>query len=76
MVGDLLALQVQFSLPSGSYATVALRQITGTDMGKRSMKVRVSSCLLERMKRPYRNTDTGLFFVDILALFEGIYSRR
>ncbi|VDM73502.1 unnamed protein product [Strongylus vulgaris] len=38
MVGDLMALQVQFSLPSGCYATVALRQITGTDMGKRSMK--------------------------------------
>ncbi|EYC32609.1 hypothetical protein Y032_0003g1687 [Ancylostoma ceylanicum] len=43
MVGDLLALQVQFSLPSGSYATVALRQITGTDMGKRSMKIHAES---------------------------------
>ncbi|KIH44819.1 hypothetical protein ANCDUO_25149 [Ancylostoma duodenale] len=43
MVGDLLALQVQFSLPSGSYATVALRQITGTDMGKRSMKIHSES---------------------------------
>ncbi|PIO72099.1 hypothetical protein TELCIR_05982 [Teladorsagia circumcincta] len=39
MVGDFMALQVQFSLPSGCYATVALRQITGTDMGKNSMKV-------------------------------------
>ncbi|WKY06400.1 hypothetical protein Q1695_006528 [Nippostrongylus brasiliensis] len=39
MVGDLMALQVQFSLPSGCYATVALRQITGTDMGKHSMKI-------------------------------------
>lgn len=38
MVGDLMALQVQFGLPSGCYATVALRQITGTDMGKQSMK--------------------------------------
>lgn len=41
MVGDLMALQVQFGLPSGCYATVALRQITGTDMGKQSMKVSV-----------------------------------
>ncbi|VDO61832.1 unnamed protein product [Haemonchus placei] len=39
MVGDFMALQVQFSLPSGCYATVALRQITGTDMGKNSMKI-------------------------------------
>ncbi|ETN80633.1 tRNA pseudouridine synthase D [Necator americanus] len=39
MMGDLMAMQVQFSLPSGCYATAALRQITGTDMGKRSMKV-------------------------------------
>nr|CDJ85894.1 Pseudouridine synthase domain containing protein [Haemonchus contortus] len=30
---------LQFSLPSGCYATVALRQITGTDMGKNSMKI-------------------------------------
>uniref|UniRef100_A0A1I7T5X3 TRUD domain-containing protein n=1 Tax=Caenorhabditis tropicalis TaxID=1561998 RepID=A0A1I7T5X3_9PELO len=36
--GPLLALQIQFSLISGSYATVALREITGTDMGKKSMK--------------------------------------
>ncbi|KHJ75632.1 tRNA pseudouridine synthase D [Oesophagostomum dentatum] len=43
MVGDLMALQVQFSLPSGCYATVALRQITGTDMGKRSMKIHSES---------------------------------
>uniref|UniRef100_A0A183G684 TRUD domain-containing protein n=1 Tax=Heligmosomoides polygyrus TaxID=6339 RepID=A0A183G684_HELPZ len=42
MVGDLMALQVQFGLPSGCYATVALRQITGTDMGKQSMKMKLS----------------------------------
>ncbi|CAJ0579685.1 unnamed protein product, partial [Mesorhabditis spiculigera] len=32
------ALRIAFSLPSGTYATVALRQITGFDMGKQSMK--------------------------------------
>ncbi|KAK6748486.1 hypothetical protein RB195_001231 [Necator americanus] len=43
MMGDLMAMQVQFSLPSGCYATAALRQITGTDMGKRSMKIHAES---------------------------------
>ncbi|UMM35475.1 hypothetical protein L5515_008078 [Caenorhabditis briggsae] len=36
--GPLLALQIQFSLSSGSYATVALREVTGYDMGKKSMR--------------------------------------
>uniref|UniRef100_A0A8R1DXJ3 TRUD domain-containing protein n=1 Tax=Caenorhabditis japonica TaxID=281687 RepID=A0A8R1DXJ3_CAEJA len=38
--GPLLALEVQFSLPSGSYATVALREVTGSDMGKKAMQER------------------------------------
>ncbi|CAD6191575.1 unnamed protein product [Caenorhabditis auriculariae] len=37
-VGDLLALKVCFNLPSGAYATVALREITKADMGKAAMK--------------------------------------
>ncbi|CAI4231794.1 unnamed protein product [Auanema sp. JU1783] len=37
-VGPNLALQVQFSLVQGLYATVLLRQITGIDMGKSNMK--------------------------------------
>uniref|UniRef100_A0A0K0DK92 TRUD domain-containing protein n=1 Tax=Angiostrongylus cantonensis TaxID=6313 RepID=A0A0K0DK92_ANGCA len=32
MVGNLMAVQIEFSLSSGCYATIALRQITGTDM--------------------------------------------
>ncbi|KHN84980.1 Putative pseudouridine synthase [Toxocara canis] len=32
--GDLRALSLKFSLPSGCYATVALRQLTRIDMGK------------------------------------------
>uniref|UniRef100_A0A915B911 TRUD domain-containing protein n=1 Tax=Parascaris univalens TaxID=6257 RepID=A0A915B911_PARUN len=32
--GEFRALSVKFALPSGSYATVALRQLTRTDMGK------------------------------------------
>ncbi|VDM57966.1 unnamed protein product [Angiostrongylus costaricensis] len=43
MVGDLMAVQVEFSLSSGCYATIALRQITGTDMGKQSMKIHSES---------------------------------
>lgn len=35
-----LAIRIAFNLPSGCYATVALRQITGYDMSKQSMKVR------------------------------------
>ena len=34
----LLALQLSFNLSSGCYATVALRQITGSDMGKKAQK--------------------------------------
>ncbi|CAJ0931443.1 unnamed protein product, partial [Mesorhabditis belari] len=36
--GDRLAMRIAFNLPSGSYATVALRQLTGFDMSKQSMK--------------------------------------
>ncbi|PAV65284.1 hypothetical protein WR25_13025 [Diploscapter pachys] len=36
--GNLLALQLSFNLSSGCYATVALRQITGSDMGKKAQK--------------------------------------
>ncbi|EGT55547.1 hypothetical protein CAEBREN_08079 [Caenorhabditis brenneri] len=36
--GSRLALEIQFSLISGSYATVALREVTGSDMGKKSMR--------------------------------------
>ncbi|KAE9420158.1 hypothetical protein Angca_008915, partial [Angiostrongylus cantonensis] len=43
MVGNLMAVQIEFSLSSGCYATIALRQITGTDMGKQSMKVTVTT---------------------------------
>ena len=34
------ALQIKFNLPNGCYATVALRQVTGFDMGKTNMAVR------------------------------------
>lgn len=37
--GDLMALKVCFNLPSGAYATIALRELTGFDLGKKSMKV-------------------------------------
>lgn len=39
---ELLALKVQFNLPNGTYATVALRQITGFDMGKTNMMVKTT----------------------------------
>uniref|UniRef100_A0A1I7XSY4 TRUD domain-containing protein n=1 Tax=Heterorhabditis bacteriophora TaxID=37862 RepID=A0A1I7XSY4_HETBA len=42
MKGERLALKVQFNLPAGAYATVALRQITGTDMSKKSMKIQLT----------------------------------
>ena len=35
--GHLLALKIQFNLPNGAYATVALRQVTGYDMGRGNM---------------------------------------
>ncbi|CAI2354411.1 unnamed protein product [Caenorhabditis sp. 36 PRJEB53466] len=41
-IGDLRALEIQFSLISGSYATVALREVTGSDMGKQAQ--RAASC--------------------------------
>ncbi|CAB3398536.1 unnamed protein product [Caenorhabditis bovis] len=36
--GPFTALQIKFNLASGCYATTALRQITGVDMGKTAMK--------------------------------------
>lgn len=52
---ELLALKVQFNLPNGTYATVALRQITGFDMGKTNMMVKTTCHLFIYLFRKWEN---------------------